>query len=326
MVEQLIRELDQGRLSPIYFLFGEETYLVSQALTILREKVVPAESRPFNYTSYSGATDRMSEALSVARTFPVISPHRMVVIEWIEEAPQDGRTALIEYLESPVDSTVLVLTARDMDRRTQLYKRLHREAHVLDFPKLKGRTLVSWVRTTVGEMGHSMSASTAEHLVDLCGPDLQVLRNELEKISLLHHAAELLPDEALDEVVTESRQHGIFEFIGALGSRNHKESFKLLGNLLQSGEKPLAVLGMMARHFRQVLIVKELEAAHRSRKEIMSAAQIPPFLMDSFVQQSRSIPADAAHRIYLKLADVDRRIKSSATDPKLLLESLIYGL
>ncbi|MBP1624050.1 MAG: hypothetical protein H6Q07_2070, partial [Acidobacteria bacterium] len=61
-------------------------------------------------------------------------------------------------------------------------------------------------------------------------------------------------------------------------------------------------------------------------RDIASAAQIPPFVLDQFVRQARSADPSAIRRMFIKLAEIDRRLKSSSADGRMLLESLICAL
>ena len=135
-----------------------------------------------------------------------------------------------------------------------------------------------------------------------------------------------IPNSTIDELVRTSRQHGIFELIGAVGRQDRKAALKSLANLLSMGEPPLRVVAMMARHCRQVLIAKESILQGRNAREIAGIAQIPPFILDQFLRQARAVDFSTMQEMYVRLADIDRKLKSSAGDARMLLEHLICAL
>src|SRR5204862_6551577 len=108
--------------------------------------------------------------------------------------------------------------------------------------------------------------------------------------------------------------------------RTRKNVFSVLGGLLGLGWSPILEVNMLARHFRQLLIVKELQSQGCSAGEIASAAQVPGFVLNDFLLQARSMDLAAAERMYLQLAEADRRFKSSGTNERVYLERLIYSL
>jgi len=99
-----------------------------------------------------------------------------------------------------------------------------------------------------------------------------------------------------------------------------------LTNLLSMGEHPLVIVTMMARQCRQLLIAKEHLLGGSNAHAIGNAAQVPPFLLDQFLRQARASDAAQVQEMYIRLADIDRRLKSSSGDGRLLLERLICAL
>jgi len=69
--------------------------------------------------------------------------------------------------------------------------------------------------------------------------------------------------------------------------------------------------------------VKEMLEARKKPSEISEAAQVPGFILDEFIRQARSIDRETARAMYLKLAETDRRFKSTNVNHQMVLESLI---
>jgi DNA polymerase-3 subunit delta len=160
----------------------------------------------------------------------------------------------------------------------------------------------------------------------LAGPDLHALAGELEKLMLYGSGGKTIASSDVDDLVRTSRQHSIFELTGALGRRDRRAAIKLIGNLLNSGEPPLLIVTMMARHFRQVIIVRELLDKGRRPTEIQAAAGIPRFLLEDFIRQSRQIDSKVAHEMLIRLGQADLQLKSTGASPRLILELLVSSV
>jgi DNA polymerase-3 subunit delta len=171
-----------------------------------------------------------------------------------------------------------------------------------------------------------ISAQSLHKLVELAGADLQSITAEVEKLSLYAGEEKTIPDSVVDELLLTSRQRGIFELTGAIGRRDRRSALALLANLMESGEAPLGILAMIARHYRQLFMAKDLLEAGKPLSEIASAAQIPPFVVDEFMRQARNTDWQTASKTYTRLADIDNRIKSSRADPRVILEQFICSL
>jgi DNA polymerase III subunit delta len=135
-----------------------------------------------------------------------------------------------------------------------------------------------------------------------------------------------IPKTAVEDLVRSSRQHGIFELINAIGQRDRGCALRSLANLLSMGEHPLLIVTMMARHCRQILIAKEGLLQGSNPREIASTAQIPSFILDQFLRQARAFDAASVQEMYVRLAGIDRRLKSTSLDGRVMLESLICAL
>ena len=326
LLEELQRELIRGVVHPVYLLLGPEEHLRRRAVDLLRKKVVADEALAFNFSVFEAGSAPMAAAVAAANTFPLGSRHRMVVVTGMETLPAEEAAVLQAYVEGPQSKTVLLLSAAEMDRRSALYRRLSETAAVVEFPKLKAFELERWAEERLRQDGLRISQSAARKLVDLAGADLDTLLQEVDKLALYCDGQKAIPDSAVDTLVRGSRQRSIFELTRAIGKRDRNQAFRILGSLIEAGEAPLYVVNMLARHFRQVLIAREMTRQGRSPGEIATAAQIPGFLRDEFLNQVRALAPGLAERMYHLLADADRRFKSTGVDERMFLERLIAAL
>lgn len=324
--EELEAELNRGRIEPVYLISGEEKCLCDQALRALKKKLLSPDMMAFNYAEFSAAANSAEEILAAVSTFPMMATRRVVVVADVESLASDAGEKLKKYIQNPSSRSVLILLANEIDRRTSFYRLIKEKACVADFPKLKSAELERRAEILVRRHSLQMSAASLKKLVEMSGSDLGTLINEVEKLSLYCGNGNTVPDSVVDEIASRSRQHGIFELTDALARRDRGAALKHLASLIDSGEEPIMILGMMARHFRQVLIVKELMEKGEDKKNMAAAAQIHPYFLEGFLQNARCSDTDTARRIYQKLAATDFRFKSTRTDKKTLLESLILSL
>jgi DNA polymerase III subunit delta len=322
----LEQELGRGRLSPAYLILGPEEYLAQQAVETLRRHIVSPDLAAFNESEFDAAESPIVEIIGAARTLPMMSPRRVVVVKDLQSLPEAERGPLLEYLSAPAERCVLILTAIDLDRRTAFFRKLKERTQVLEYARLNGAALERWAANHMRSCGYTAAPGALKRLLETVGADLQMLVNELEKLALYAGKSRAITEEAIDELAGASRQRGIFELTDALGRRDSRAALRVLASLLNSGESPLMIVTMMARHYRQILIVKEMLGSRRKPSEISEAAQVPGFLFEEFVRQARSIDMETARAMYVKLAETDRRFKSTSADNRMVLESLICAL
>jgi DNA polymerase-3 subunit delta len=221
---------------------------------------------------------------------------------------------------------MLVFFAEEFDRRKKFYRVLQDKYCIAEFPKMKGPALEQWAASYVRRQGFRLSATAIKNIVALAGSDMQMLLTELEKLLLYAGKEKDIPDGAVYDLISGSRQQGIFELINAVAQGKRNEALRSLANLLGMGEHPLVVVTMMARYCRQVLIAKDCLARGVHARDIASAAQIPPFMLDQFLREAQAVGEDKIQAMHVHLAEIDRQLKSSSADGRIVLERLICAL
>ena len=76
----IIKEIQAGKVRPVYLLCGEEQYLVESTLKQMLEHLLSPETRDFNLTHLDGAEVSVREILSAVEVYPVMADWRVVVV------------------------------------------------------------------------------------------------------------------------------------------------------------------------------------------------------------------------------------------------------
>lgn len=74
------KEIQAGKVRPVYLLCGEEQYLVESTLKQMLENLLSPETRDFNLTHLDGAEVSVREILSTVEVYPVMADWRVVVV------------------------------------------------------------------------------------------------------------------------------------------------------------------------------------------------------------------------------------------------------
>jgi DNA polymerase-3 subunit delta len=325
-IEELEADLRNNGCRPVYLVLGPEMYLCRAAVGLLKRKALSPEAGAFDFAEFSADVSPVSEIIGAAGTFPMASERRLVLVSEVDNLTDFDQEALLDSLAGISPRSTLVLLAEDLDRRKRLY-RLLRERHcVAEFPRLKGAALTRWATAFFRREGYRISPSAVAEIVDSAGSDLQTLAMELEKIVLYAGREKDIPDSAVDEITSAGRQRSIFDFLDAVSARNRAHALRILANLLETGDAVPRILGMIARHCRQLLIAKEALRQGAGPGAVGAAAQVPSFALDKFLRQARAAEVSQIERLFIRLAEIDRRMKSSAGDERIMLEKLICEL
>lgn len=325
-VDILREELKRQRFRPVYLLLGPELYLRNQAAGLFKRLLQP-ELLAFNYAEFSGKSSTANEIVEAANTFPMMAQLRVVVVNDVDAVPEPEREALCSYLQSPSKRTILVLIASELDRRTAFARRVCEGSCLLEFPQLKDFALKSWADEYIRRRGRRISPAALGRLMDLAGSDMLSLVNEVEKLLLYAPESKEISESAIEQLVPSSRLHRLYELTDAIGRKDRRNAIRLMANLLESGEPALRISATLAGHFRQVLVARELlDSGEVDTRAIAAAAQVNPRWVENLIRTARLFDAATARQMCLRTAEIDRRLKSSGIDQKLILESLVHSL
>jgi DNA polymerase III subunit delta len=322
-LEELESDLDTRTGRSIYLILGPELFLCRRAISMLKGKGVSPESMAFDFSEFSGGEDSIDQIIEAANIFPMMSKKRMVLVNQADKFKDSEQESLLGSLDTLSMRSLLVLFADDLDHRKKFYKTLREKYCVAEFPKLKDAALEKWAASFIQRQGYRCSPASIKKITELAGSDLQTMAGELEKLILFAGKDKTIPDSAVEDLISGSREQSIFELINAVGRRDRNGALRSLANLLSMGEYPLVIVTMLARYCRQVLIAKDCLDKGVNAREIGSAAQIPPFLLDQFLRQARAVELGAIQKMFIRLAEIDRKLKSTPADGRQLLENLI---
>ena len=319
-----------------YFIYGEEKYLVDYYTKLLTEKVLLNNSNSFNLQSFS-SPDLDINALNVAvEALPLMAPLKCVQIFDldVEKEPADIIKKLREIISDVPETTVLIISLPNLNfdlkrssKWSNFIKFFEKHGEVLNLPimnKLKlQRQLIKWAE----KMSCKLSEKNSQLIIDKCGSNLLVLKNELEKLCAYAAGSEIT-SEAIDCVTVENFEANVFELTKAIMTKNYNRAFEVLNVLFLKKEEPISILSVMASNYIDIYRVK---VAEFSGKNIYDVAEIfdykrKMFRLENAKRYSKNISMESLRECINLLTKMDKQLKSSRLDSKILLEKFIMKL
>ena len=330
MSKHLSRALADGA-AHAYLLHGEERFLIREAMTYLRGQVLQGMAEDFNLDRFDLAervdVDRIVQA---ARTLPMMAPRRLVWVRHAEKLFQLGADALkpiTAYLESPDPSACLVLEAPGKFKKTAaLYKRMKKHGCVFEAAPLKERALAGWVQERAQLKGRAIRPDAAALLVEAVGANLAGLVGALDRLFLYVEGDAPIQAEHVEETISHTRTRTVWELVDAVADRRVARALERAHQLLDQGAAPLALMGLVTRQFRQLLVGRSLRARGASADECAAAAGVPPFRARAFAGQLDRYSGRELLAAMEALARADRALKGSKLPDELIFEGLLLEL
>lgn len=322
-VADVRKQIKSAETAPLYLLEGDDVQsrhdLALEFAGLVDEGLQAFNVQSFYANEATNAASRdqlIAELLSAAQTLPMMAPRRVLLVHEAERliSPRKvkddeldepvsekggkrkrGQTPLEEledYLASPEPLTTLVFVAGALDKNRRLVKLLRKHAVVvdcgsLDTPAEAGR----WIRARLEKDALTMDASAITLLLQATGLSLGRIRAEVEKLVLFAAGEPAVTARHVKEMVLPQSEPGEDFALGrAIWDNNARAALQEITAQFDAGAQAPMILG-----------------------QIRAAA-------------GRLKPDDRARNGLDAVFLTDLAIKSSAGEPRFLLERLVIEL
>ena len=326
-VKQIVADIRNGKISPLYFLFGEEPYYIDKISQFIEKNVLSEEEKGFNQMVLYGKESSIDDIVANAKRYPMMAERQVLVVK---EAQELSRTIeqLVDYAENPQPTTVLVICYKykKLDKRKKLYKSVQKHGVLFESKKLYENQVTEWLRKVLHGKGYSISHKAAILLVENLGTDLSKISKELDKLTLVLPKESQITPEDIEEHIGISKDYNNFELKKAIGERDVLKASKIIKYFSQNPKDNPFVLTITLLHnfFAQLLQYHGLN--DHSPKNVASALRINPYFVGEYQVAAKNYPMKEVSSIISHLREMDLKVKgvgANAIPPSDLLKELL---
>ncbi|MBN1945195.1 MAG: DNA polymerase III subunit delta [Bradymonadales bacterium] len=325
---ELFRALARGEPpAAIYLLFGEETFLVEEAIKAIVAAVLPDGVDELSYQVLDGAEVSGATVRQSLETLSLFGGRRLIHVRNIGGMSATEQEALRSYLSRPAEQTYLLMSDRSVDNRKSFFKAVSGSAHAesIEFKPLRPQELPSWVERRARAKGLSGIDSELAHLVaELTGPDLASMDGALDKLGLYFaNRGGVVTRRVIEEALDDTRLRNVFELTRQLGECDLPGSMATLGQMLDRGESAIGITAMIARHFRIVWRIWEGKERGLKGHALAQHAGCHPMFMREYERDAGRFEPFRLGEVFRAIYRAERGLKSSRLRDRLLVDSLI---
>jgi len=181
-VDALLSAIKKKDFAPVYFLYGEEDFLIDEVVDAIVAGTVDTTTKGFNLDVVHGNEVDAKEIVSLASSFPMMGERRVVIVKDFERV---ANKELVEpYLDRPSPSTSLVLIASEPDLRKKPYPLLKKKSAGGEFKRLYENEIPVWIERRVKTLKRSITSEAAALLQAYVGNSLREVSNQIDKLSI----------------------------------------------------------------------------------------------------------------------------------------------
>lgn len=319
-MQTLNQDIKERSFKRMYLLFGDEPFLINSYKKRLKEAIAGDDTMNFNY--FEGKNPDVREIISLADTMPFFSERRLILIDgsgYFKGAPEE----LVEYLPGMPDTTCMIFCESEVDKRNRLFKKVKELGYAAELKKQDSGQLMKWSAGILARSGKKITKQVMEYFLERTGDDMELIRNELEKLVCYTSDREVITKEDVEAIGTVHVTNRIFDMVSAIVAGNRKKAMDLYEDLLALKEPPMRILFLIARQFNQILQVKELQAAGCEKGELASKLKLSPYVAGKLQAQARTFTNEQILSCVRLCVEYEEAVKTGRLADRMAVELLI---
>lgn len=328
-VEKIIADWKKGSFKPIYWLEGDEPYLIDQLVDYAEHKIISEAEAGFNLTIFYGRDANWPDVINACRRYPMFAERQVVLLK---EAQQMKDIEKLEgYVDNPLSSTVFVVSYKDkkVDARTKFAKTLKSKGEVFSTKKLYDNQLPDWANNMIQHHGLTISPKALHLLVDHIGNDLSRIQNEIEKLAVNLGARKNITEDDIENYIGISKEFNVFELQDAMGKKDLSKAIRIIQYFEKNPKAaPIQlILPSLYGFFSKVFMI--FGAGSTDEKAIATAIGINPYFMKDYMQAAKNYGHAGVEKILLLLHHYNLRsigVHDGGTSDAGLMKELVVKM
>ena len=314
----LKKQLKEKKTGNLYLFFGEETFIKDSYINYMQNLVSDDEFPDFNRIFLDGKDFDADKIDGAIDAFPVMSEKKLIMVKdsGIFKAKSDLPTEMTEFwirkLQNLPDFDIVIFDEYDVDKRSSAYKTAAKYGLPVEFCYLKPYELTAWIVREAQKNGKKISKSAAEHLLELCDPGLNNVKNELDK--LFNYCDGEIYESDIDKAVSKPLSVIIFDITDAISEKNGDNAMEILMRLKNGKSSAFGILYLLNSNFDKFLRTKLLLKDGLPYGVIAERLKISPSAAQRYAEKSRKFSEDFLVNMICRTAEYDLKIKQGLID------------
>lgn len=326
----ILRDLEQKKYHPVYFLSGDEPYYIDKVSSYIEKNILSDADKEFNQTVMYGREVDAATVINVSKRYPMMTSHQVVIVKEAQDIKDFEN--LKYYFEKPQPSTILVICYKykKIDKRKVYYQKLKDVGVIFESKKLYDNQIPDWISQNLRTKNIKISQKGALMLSDFLGNDLSKIVNELDKLRLVlpPDSNEITP-QLIEKNIGISKDFNSFELQDALAAGNVLKANQIVDYFSKNQKTSpyLVVLIGLFSFFSNLIIYHYLP--DKSNENVGRELRINPYFARQYGVAAARYNAWKTLNIISLIREYDARGKgfnNSGTSHGELLKELVFKI
>lgn len=313
----------------ILLVYGEESFLLIEKILQIKRKFIETKDN-FNIDEFDSLNFEYNEFINKITTPPFLEDKRLIILKNILlSSKKDLEEKITDSLKKiPTFSILLIseeLEINDKNKKKKIDAIKKLSEKIWYFPKMTPMEIERWTEKRITNLKGEISKQALFKLISYTGNNLWQLNEEINKLTNYKNK-QIISEQDIDMLVMSKINSSVFDLIDNIGEKNIEKSIKYLNNLIENGNDPIYLLGMIVYQFKNLMTVKNFSLSGKNKQEIISKSKIHPFVINKTLNQAKNFSEEELIKIYKDIFKIETEIKTGKKEPKIALNLLVTKL
>ena len=263
-LSELKLDIKNNSFKRVYFLYGEEDFLLSYYSNLLCDAIHNDQLKEFNFQKFDEDASVQDVAYAV-QAVPLMNKLKCVLINDfdINSIKSLELEKFCELIKNIPNSTVLVIKNKlklKLNKDTKkLISLIEKQGASLELKKLTkdqtAKQLVKWAKS----QGCEFNLADANYLIDYTDDSLTNLKNEMEKLCAYCKDKKIIKRDDIENLSVKDINASVFSISDYICTGNVDKAMFELDKLLFQKEEPIMILAVLASAFIDIYRVKMID-------------------------------------------------------------------
>lgn len=310
---------------PVYLVKGDDPALVDQALDRLVGELLGG--RPRDLSLEEIALDAGAGSIvDACQTTVFLSDLRIVLARQVGRFKTPDVGVVVDYLRSPMPTTVLVMSGGGGAVATKLAKAVKEAGHVIETAVGPGKARQSWIAERCRSAPVKLTGGAVSRLADSIGEELGLLEGILDALTVAFGEGARVDEDSIVPYLGAAGSAAPWELTDAIDAGDVSTALVQLRRMLTGGDRhPLVVMATLTRHVGNLLRLDG--AGLTSESEAASLLAMSPFPAKKALAQANKLGSKNILRALELTSQADVELRGNSGWPsELVLEVLVARL
>lgn len=347
--------IKENNFPPVLLLFGDEEFLLNEALSQIESVLIPNEESRYDFEVLDGEDITYDRIADSCLAFPFIADKRVVIVRNFDKVIKKTKStknsvnqSFNDYLNNPQLSTILILESKDdtfsgltadlQSKKNEAkalkkiqsakfpYNIIFEKYYYIEFSKVSESNFANWIQKRFKAKAKEIEPQAVEFLKTNSNLSLRELDNEIDKIVIYYKDQEKITYNELLNVVGVSKIYNVFELQKAVGARDLTKSIMILQKLLATEKQEVLILTILSRYFLVLWKLTEAKATTSDNYKLAELCGINPYFVNEYKESCNKYNIIEIEQTLVKLTETDEKLKSSSISSLYLLEKLLIEI